>query len=136
MDSVREGSSFVSLEIGFRTEKSRQKCGFTTERVDATGEALLNRLMLRPSIIALCLVTAVSLVGCESAYRRMYSPKRSYFKPDKEEPSPTEVLPPPSPVEPTPIPGGAPAPAPAPEAAPAPAPAPAPEGAAPAIPGL
>ena len=110
-------------------------CFNPAENVDAPRDALLNHpFMLRPSIIALCLITAVSVVGCESSYRRMYSPKRSYFVPEKEEPRPTEILPPPTVVAPATDPLAAPVAPPPVDMAPAPAPAP--DAAAPAIPGL
>jgi len=101
--------------------------------------------MLRPSLtakIALSLIAAAGLTGCKTIYSDTYSSKRNYFKPEKEQARPTELLPESTPTLPD---GGAPpmpmpAPAPAPpgldgaaiEPAPGAAPAPAP----PAIPGL
>jgi hypothetical protein len=92
--------------------------------------------MLRPSntvAISILLFAAFSLSACKTIYTDMYSPKRNYFKPEKETPKPAEVLPSGALPE---VPAPAPAAAPGLDAAPAPAPtepAPAPV---PAIPGL
>jgi len=90
--------------------------------------------MFRPSIIALSLLAALSFTGCRTMYHDMYSPRRSYFKPEKDTPRPSEVLPLPS-VSPNTPPAAQPPSFDGMAAPSTPAPAPAPE-AAPMIPGL
>ncbi|MEQ1858797.1 MAG: hypothetical protein ABMA13_02555 [Chthoniobacteraceae bacterium] len=96
--------------------------------------------MPRPSftaLIALSLLAAVSLTGCKTIYSDMYSSRRNYFKPEKDTPKPSDLLPMELPPDSAPAPALMPPgldpaapPMPAPDAAPG-APAPAP-----AIPGL
>ncbi len=92
--------------------------------------------MPRPSftaLIALSTFAVISLAGCKTIYTDMYRPKRNHFKPEKEKPKPTELLPDATPLD------GAPAPA-MPQAPgldpamPAPAAPAAPDAAAPAAP--
>ena len=95
--------------------------------------------MPRPSTFAtilLGLCAVAFFAGCHTIYSDMYSPKRNYFKPVKDQPKPPEVLPDATlttPLIPSAPPAVPPPPAPPLEAAPAPAPA---DPAAPAIPGL
>ena len=110
---------------------------FQAERFDGGVGSLLNlRAMPRPSTFAtvfLSLCAVALLGGCtRTIYSDMYSPRRNYFKPVKEQPKPTEVLPTttlPSPSVPPSVPSTVPAippPTVAPPDLPPPVPAPVP----------
>ena len=110
---------------------------FRAERFDGGVGSLLNlRAMPRPSTFAavfLSLCAVALLGGCtRTIYSDMYSPRRNYFKPVKEQPKPTEDLPTttlPSPSVPPSVPSTVPAippPTVAPPDLPPPVPAPVP----------
>jgi hypothetical protein len=86
--------------------------------------------MSRPSTTAaaaLVLLAAIAFSGCRTVYTDMYRPRKSYFKPVKDQPKPDEVLPPSvetpvettTPVQPVEPPPAVPEAAPPPEAPPA-----------------